>query len=118
MRNLTLNSENPTIVVCILGMHRNGTSCLAGCLEERGLNLGDVVNTAPHNRKGNQENLELRAINDAVLTQSGGAWDNPPEVLSGDDDLRQRRDRHIAANSSVETWGFKDPRTLLTALSR
>jgi len=29
--------------ILILGMHRSGTSCLAGCLEEAGLYLGDVT---------------------------------------------------------------------------
>ena len=28
--------------VFVLGMHRSGTSCLAGCLEHCGLHLGDV----------------------------------------------------------------------------
>ena len=45
--------------IVILGMHRSGTSCLAGCLEELGLHLGTVITSAPHNKKGNRENPEL-----------------------------------------------------------
>ncbi len=101
-------------IVCILGMHRSGTSCLAGCLEERGLYLGDVVNSAPHNRKGNKENIELREINDEVLAFNGGSWDRPPERVSWNAALQRRRDRHIASYCAREPWGFKDPRTLLT----
>ena len=32
--------------VAVIGMHRSGTSCLAGCLEDLGLNLGDVITEA------------------------------------------------------------------------
>jgi len=95
-------------------MHRSGTSCLAGSLEERGLVLGDVVNAAPHNLKGNKENIDLRSINDDVLAQSGGAWDKPPEALIWNDSLRRRRDAHMMAYATFQIWGFKDPRTLLT----
>ena len=94
-------------------MHRSGTSCLSGCLEEHGLVLGDVVNAAPHNLKGNKENIDLRSINDDVLAQSGGAWDKPPETLIWNDSLRQRRDAHMKAYAAFPMWGFKDPRTLL-----
>lgn len=100
--------------VCILGMHRSGTSCLTGCLEERGLFLGEVVNSAPHNRKGNKENKQLRILNDDVLAVSGGAWDNPPKSISWDDAHRQRRDSHISVFDNIKLWGFKDPRVVLT----
>lgn len=101
-------------VVCILGMHRSGTSSLTGCLEDRGLYLGEVVNQAPYNKKGNKESERLRAINDQLLAHCGGSWDKPPERLEWNDDLRRLRDRHIVGNDHVGRWGFKDPRTLLT----
>ena len=37
--------------VMILGMHRSGTSMLAGSLQEAGLALGDVLTEAPYNPK-------------------------------------------------------------------
>ncbi|WP_173204579.1 hypothetical protein [Sphingopyxis sp. BSNA05] len=37
--------------VLILGMHRSGTSCLAGALERCGLHLGDVRRTGTHNKR-------------------------------------------------------------------
>ena len=64
--------------VAVIGMHRSGTSCLAGCLEDLGLSLGDVVTSAPHNKKGNRENPRFWPVHDAVLARVGAAWDNPP----------------------------------------
>ena len=47
MRALLARDRVPnTAVICILGMHRSGTSSLAGCLQEAGLELGDVVEWA------------------------------------------------------------------------
>lgn len=101
-------------VVCVLGMHRSGTSCLTGCLQDSGLYLGDVVTHAPHNIKGNRESLSLRAINDRVLEFNNGSWDNPPTELLWDDKLRSYRDAFISIYSAHSQWGFKDPRTTLT----
>lgn len=103
-----------TKTICIVGMHRSGTSCLAGSLEQYGLYLGDVVNSAPHNKKGNKENSKTWDINDAVLLRSGGAWDKPPTKINWGDEERQKRDAYIESFKDKTIWGFKDPRTLLT----
>jgi len=95
-------------------MHRSGTSCLAGCLEERGLYLGEVANASKNNAKGIKENIQHRAINDDVLAMSGGSWDRPPERLGWNNALRERRDNHIANHSACKVWDFKDPRALVT----
>lgn len=100
--------------ICVLGMHRSGTSCLAGCLEERGLYLGDVANASANNPKGNKENKRIWVLNEEVLAASGGAWDRPPPRLTWNDTLRQRRDKIIASYRSRDIWGFKDPRTIIT----
>ena len=101
--------------VCILGMHRSGTSCLAGCLESAGLQLGEVVEWAPFNLKGNRENLDIRALNDDVLATSGGAWDAPPAQLRWTPAQEARRDAIVEGLSALgDLWGFKDPRVVLT----
>lgn len=107
----------PTPPILILGMHRSGTSCLAGSLQQRGLFLGEVYESRPYNRKGNRENQQIMDLNDAVLAASGGAWDRPPGRLSWDDGMAATRDGIVAAlgaGSAGAAWGFKDPRTLLT----
>ncbi len=99
----------------MLGMHRSGTSVLAGSLQETGLFLSDVNEWHPHNLKGNRENRDLRELNDDVLSYSGGTWDDPPETLSWDRTHAERRDALIGTFISQRgSWGFKDPRTVLT----
>lgn len=100
--------------ISILGMHRSGASCLAGSLEERGLFLGEVINFAKFNQRGNKESPICMKINDEILALSGGSWDKPPENVVWNDDLRKRRDAHIASYEGYRTWGFKDPRTVFT----
>jgi len=102
--------------ICILGMHRSGTSCLAGALEAGGLFLGDVVQQAPHNRRGNREHLDIRALNDAVLTHNGASWDRPGPIATWPDRLAEQRDEliEVLGNKGQRRWGFKDPRTVLT----
>lgn len=102
--------------VCVLGMHRSGTSCLVGSLQAAGVQLGEVVEFAPHNRKGNREHLGIRELNDAVLTTSGGAWNLPPHELRWTAEQAARRDAivHQLASLPGRCWGFKDPRSVLT----
>lgn len=107
----------PSPPILILGMHRSGTSCLAGSLQQRGLFLGEVYESRPYNRKGNRENQQVMDLNDAVLAASGGAWDRPPRQLGWDTAAAARRDAIVASlagGSDGAPWGFKDPRTLLT----
>jgi hypothetical protein len=100
--------------IAVLGMHRSGTSTLAGSLEEAGLHLGEVVTVAPHNPRGNRENLAIRALNDRLLEHNGGRWDRPPASITWNDDFRMQRAAIIDTQAAAGRWGFKDPRTLLT----
>lgn len=103
--------------ILILGMHRSGTSCLAGSLQECGLHLGQVYESRPHNRKGNREHQRVMDLNNAVLACSGAAWDVPPDQLRWDDACTRARAATItelAHGANGGAWGFKDPRTLLT----
>lgn len=95
-------------------MHRSGTSCLAGCLEELGLALGDVNRQAPHNRKGNNENPRVMELQDELLLSNGGDWDRPPQKIRWTDGHRRRLDEILAEYRGRPVFGIKDPRTLVT----
>lgn len=100
--------------VAILGMHRSGTSALAGSLEEAGLALGEVSKQNPYNLKGNRENPRIMALHEDLLADNGGRWDAPPERVRWSAGRRAERDEIIATYADYPVWGFKDPRTLLT----
>jgi len=107
-------SCGPQRVVAVLGMHRSGTSLLAGTLEECGLHFGEVSTAAPHNEKGNRESWLLIALHEDLLRRAGGAWDQPPEGPVSWGGLHQQvRDLFIASFAGSPMWGFKDPRLLL-----
>lgn len=99
----------------ILGMHRSGTSCLTGNLEEAGLYLGEVKRVSRHNAKGNRENPEIMELNEAVLNANGAAWDKPPGgPVHWPETLSEARDKALSAYPRARPWGFKDPRLLFT----
>ena len=102
----------PQRVLAVLGMHRSGTSMLAGTLQEAGLVLGDVVTAAPHNRKGNRESLPIRTLHDDLLATAGGDWQTPPEAVCWRPVHQLLRDSLIEQFSNQPIWGFKDPRSL------
>jgi hypothetical protein len=105
----------PKKTVIILGMHRSGTSCLTGSLQQAGLALGEFSEWNPHNLKGNRENTEIMALNEAVLSANGGSWDRPPRGKIKWPAVFREQGRHILIkHASNEAWGFKDPRTLFT----
>ena len=99
--------------VFILGMHRCGTSCLAGSLETCGLFLGDVRRTGVHNAKGYFENAELVKCHDQILALNRAAWHEPPagvEVHPYHLDLLKGIVAELGRNRPC---GVKDPRLLL-----
>lgn len=108
------DTPSPPPGLFILGMHRSGTSCLAGMLECAGFNAGQVDEWNPDNRKGNREHLAVTPLNEAVLRVNGGAWDRPPERVEVDDQQRREMDRIIVdLEDQGRPWFIKDPRILL-----
>lgn len=111
-------------VVCVLGMHRSGTSVVTRVLNLLGVYLGST----PHlfgpradNPTGFWEHAHLVAVNEEILARCGGSWHEPPalavgwERSSGLSDLRERVAALIEEEFvGAEPWGWKDPRTCLT----
>jgi hypothetical protein len=111
-------------VVCILGMHRSGTSLTARLLNLLGVNLGPeahLVEPASDNPAGFWEHRRIFRINKQILLRFGGhsheppvfppGWESSPEL----DDLRQRARAIVHEDfSTAALWGWKDPRTCLT----
>jgi hypothetical protein len=62
-------------------MHRSGTSAVAGFLAKAGFFAGeeaDLLAAAEDNPKGFFERTDVNSLNDGLLAEVGGAWDQPP----------------------------------------
>ena len=72
--------------VCVTGMHRSGTSFIAGALSFLGVSLGDpsrMLRPGSDNPKGYFEVQSLMQLDDELLAYLGGAWDQPPVLEPG-----------------------------------
>jgi hypothetical protein len=103
----------PKPFVFILGMHRSGTSCLAGCLERCGLRLGAVRRSGRFNAKGYYELKALERLHDQILALNGGTWYQPPKQVVVHP-YHQQALREIADQlAAYRPSGVKEPRLLL-----
>jgi hypothetical protein len=113
------------MICLVVGMHRSGTSALAGMLHSNGIIMGrdDKWHPKPmrENPKGFFENRDFRALNDQILR------DNGYKVKSFSPEIPTINSTHVRAetmaqmellvreyHTTYENWGFKDPRTCLT----
>jgi hypothetical protein len=67
--------------VAIVGMHRSGTSAVAGFLAQAGYFAGrdeDLLAPAEDNPKGFFEREDVNAFHDELFASLDGAWDKPP----------------------------------------
>jgi hypothetical protein len=123
---MTTASVGHTAPIAITGMHRSGTSMVTRALHDSGLHLvgtgaEELIDAAEDNPEGFWENKAIRECNDELLEATGGAWDNPPVLppVAVDDPrvahLAQASTAALAALAEHDHWGFKDPRTCLTA---
>jgi hypothetical protein len=110
----------PTYIV--LGMHRSGTSAVAGMLDALGVRMGpknaraDWVGRHWSNPMGHFENPDIVWLNGRILDNEGSGvhesarWDHVPErarELTPDIEQTLRR-------AEGELWGWKDPWSVLT----
>jgi hypothetical protein len=111
-------------IVCILGMHRSGTSLLTRILNVIGLYLGPenvLAQEGDCQPTGHWEHGPIMNLNHVILVRQGGSWDEPPvfppgwEISPAMDDLKQEARTFIQESfENAKTWGWKDPRTCLT----
>lgn len=106
----------------VLGMHRSGTSALAGALEAMGLSVGpaeDVMPADVGNPEGYFELWSIVRANDDLLAHFGGRWDSPPELTPewADDDVTtefvQTMRAHLVELFGDDRYLLKDPRISL-----
>lgn len=122
----TIEAVPPTastgVPVCVIGMHRSGTSLVAHLLNKVGLDLGPEdawIEAAESNPLGHFEHRGFLAINELILSHFGGTWENPPilevgwEKSPALEPIRQQAALCLKAFTKDRAWGWKDPRTSL-----
>ena len=102
----------------VLGMHRSGTSAMAGALASMGLQPGqELIPADTFNQRGYFENSRAVAVNDAILASMQRSWDDPressldllpPEILNR---FHEQVDEIIVSQWPLTTTPLiKDPR--------
>ena len=108
----------PRRCLLVLGMHRSGTSALAGMLTHLGA-AAPATPMAPHasNPRGFFESIPVRDLNDALLARLGRSWNDwralPPgwHRQTGLEDLLADAQAVIAAEfGTASLFVLKDPR--------
>jgi hypothetical protein len=105
-------------------MHRSGTSFAANALRLLGVSFGDpdqLLAPGADNPAGYWENRPIKELDDEVLAELGGSWDQPPVLTEGWaedarlDELRARATEALRAafgdTTGIVAW--KDPRLSL-----
>jgi len=105
--------------IIVLGMHRSGTSLVAGICQKLGAHMGEYFRIGDEsNPDGYFEDLDWRAMNKWIINAAGGTWYDPPSALETTVHAMRLRpiiESLIKTKSRFDPWGFKDPRTCLTA---
>ncbi|MGH2682625.1 MAG: sulfotransferase family protein [Actinomycetota bacterium] len=110
--------------VCVLGMHRSGTSLITRILNLLGVDLGAeerLLEAGPDNPLGFWEHHEIVQLNEEILALLGGSWHEPPALDPGWERSPALSGLRGAALEVIrrefgrsDLWGWKDPRTCLT----
>ena len=109
--------------IIVLGMHRSGTSAVAGLLANMGAYFGAPDSVLPPdevNEPGYWERRDVVAANDRLLAATGAAWDLPlrfaeNRISSASRDVLAPEIRRIANELSARSVSIiKDPRLCLT----
>jgi hypothetical protein len=115
-----LNSGgNSAKALVVIGMHRSGTSALAGLLNHLGIEMGSSLMPAQEavNEKGFWEQEAIVSIHDRLLQYLGLSWDDPRHLAEGwwlEDFPQQCLDEICSVlTEDMKTrslWAIKDPR--------
>jgi len=103
--------------IVVLGMHRSGTSVVAGLLDAAGVSMGKFKQRASkYNKKGYYENILFQKLNIEVLIRSRRSSESrlPDfEKLEKEKKKYRKKAKNLVRIEQEASWGWKDPRTSL-----
>ena len=107
-----------TTAVIVMGMHRSGTSALAGMLHHLGVTFGShLMPASADNPRGYWEHLDVVAVMQDLMAELGRGWDDIRPLPTGYDESAAGHEarRQLAAImlrdfTGIGLWGLKDPR--------
>ncbi len=106
------------VALLVLGMHRSGTSAVAGALCLAGVDLGtDLMAPGSDNPKGFFEHAGVVAVHDRLLHALERAWNDPRPLPDGWLDTPAAAEASVALEALLRAefagsalWAVKDPR--------
>lgn len=106
--------------ICVIGMHRSGTSAIARGVNALSVDLGsNFFDVQPDNPTGYWEDKTIVGINQRLLEELGLKWDDTAPIAR--ERFTHHRIRLLRLKAvryfnecftSKPLWGFKDPRTI------
>src|SRR6185295_18114718 len=109
--------------ICILGMHRSGTSVVSRAVNLLGVYLGETKDLAQRNEsnpEGFWEHAAIVGMHNRLLAHLSSGWDRTAPLPAGWDRgmgiepfRNELRDIILANFAARSPWGWKDPRTCL-----
>lgn len=109
--------------ICVLGMHRSGTSTMTRAINLLGAYLGEgkeLGGPAPDNPEGFWERWDINSLDERILNSYKRNWDTtlpmPPGWHRSPEAVSLRAEAAALmrkAFSGRELWAWKDPRTTL-----
>jgi len=105
--------------IVVLGMHRSGTSSVAGLLARMGVAAGPAEDLlqGPDNPKGHYESARLHMACVRRLAAAGGDWRDPPDAAppAAIDAFRREVGALVEEFDAQRPWLLKEPRLCLVA---
>lgn len=99
--------------VIITGMHRSGTSMVAGTLRAAGVDIGrSLYGAGPGNPRGHFEDWDFFHLHEEMLAAAGLTCFSASGAVPVDG-LKAKAREVLAAKAATSLWGWKDPRTTL-----
>ncbi len=107
--------------ILITGMHRSGTSLVAGLVNSLGIPMGTgpLMPTSIDNPRGFFERADVMNVNDEFLEALDGGWSSPPPISHDtwfrftDEEINKYRDSLELFGLNSAHWFVKDPRICL-----